>query len=169
MPTLREVSLLHFLLFCSISLLSIETYAQDDYPMEQSPQRQKKIDFTEEQITAFVNANDKVVKIRKESEQKIAKMLNEEGMDLEQFNKILSAQQKEKQKVKASNRELASFNKVKQEIINERQITDKQIQSSIQNSGLDVATYQQIMVTYQQDYDIKQKIDSIKKDTTKLK
>ena len=115
------------------------------------PQVNVREDYSDEELESFVNANEKVATIQQQTEQKIIGKIQENGLTVDRFNEILQGQQDPtlKDSVQATPEELAAFNQVAQSIVNENQKVRQQIETSIQEEGLNLATYEEMMVAYQ--------------------
>lgn len=139
------------------------TFAQDTpAPQQQMPaQAPVKEDFKKEELQSFVKANQKVVAIQRASEEEMIKVVKDEGFTVERFNEIAESQQNPDKKVEADEKELASFNSAAQKITGMSQQVDGQMQESIKQEGLDIETYQQIILAYQSSDKVKQEIDAL--------
>jgi DNA-binding transcriptional MerR regulator len=115
------------------------------------PQVNVREDYSDEELESFVNANEKVATIQQQTEQKIIGKIQENGLTVDRFNQILQSQQDPnlKDSVNATPEELAAFNAVAQQIVSENQKVREQIETSIQEEGLNLATYEEMMVAYQ--------------------
>ena len=61
----------------------------------------------------------------------------------------------------ASAKEMASFNNAAQEIMSKRKETETKIVKSIQQEGIDIETYQEIMYAYQKSPKVKEEISKM--------
>lgn len=123
-------------------------------PMPQNPagpQVNVREDYSDEELESFVNANEKVATIQQETEEKIIGEIQENGLTVDRFNEILQSQQDPslKDSVQATPEELAAFNSVAQSIVSENQKVRQKIETSIEEEGLNLATYEEMMVAYQ--------------------
>ena len=116
-----------------------------------APQVNVREDYSDAELESFVNANEKVASIQQETEEKIIGKIQENGLTVDRFNQILQSQQDPsiKEAVQATPEELAAFNEVAQSIVDENQKVRQQIEASIQEEGLNLATYEEMMVAYQ--------------------
>jgi hypothetical protein len=121
-------------------------------PQDQgTPQVNVREDYSDKELESFVNANEKVATIQQQTEEKIIGKIQENGLTIDRFNQILQGQRDPavKDQIKATPEELAAFNKVAQSIVDENQKVRQQIESSIQEEGLNLQTYEEMMVAYQ--------------------
>ncbi len=120
--------------------------------------------FSEAELKSFVEANERVTKIQQETQQKMVQAIEDEGLTVDRFNEILQAQQDTEKKTDASSEELVSFNSAAQVIMIENKKTETKMETAIQEQGLDLDTYHEIIVAYQQSPKVKSKIDDLLKD-----
>lgn len=135
--------------------------AQQVPQQQQQQQQQIKEDFKKEELQSFIKANEKVVAIQQASEQEMIKVIKDEGFTVERFNKLAEAQQNPQKKVEADAKEMGSFNTAAQKIVSMSKAVEGQMQESIKNEGLDVQTYQQIILAYQQSPKVKKAVDDL--------
>ncbi len=121
--------------------------AQDTVPQPSTAMREN---FSDDELQSFVKANEKVMTIQMEGEQKMIKAIEDEGLTLDRFNQILEQQRDPQRGTETSQEELTSFNNAAQQILQENARLEQRMESSIQEEGIDVETYKQIMVAYQQ-------------------
>jgi len=121
--------------------------AQDTVPQ---PSNNMRSDFSDDELKSFVKANEKVMAIQMEGEQKMIKAIEDEGLTLDRFNKILEEQRDpQRTETETSPDELKSFNSAAQVILEENAKIEKQMSSTIEEEGIDIETYKQIMLAYQ--------------------
>ncbi|HLT79993.1 MAG TPA: DUF4168 domain-containing protein [Cyclobacteriaceae bacterium] len=127
------------------------------------PQVDVREDYSDAELESFVNANEKVASIQQETEEKIIGKIEENGLTVDRFNQILQSQQDPsmKESVQATAEELAAFNTVAQSIVDENQKVRKQIESSIQEEGLNLATYEEMMVAYQYSPKVQERVHKL--------
>ena len=118
-------------------------------------------DFSDDELKSFVSANEKVMTIQMEAEQKMIKAIEDEGLTLDRFNQILEEQRDPQRGTKTSPDELKSFNNAAQVILAENARIEKQMASSIEDEGIDVETYKQIMVAYQQSPTVQSRVNKM--------
>lgn len=116
-------------------------------------------DFSDNELKSFVKANEKVTVIQMEAEQKMIKAIEGEGLTVERFNQILEQQRDPSRTSETSVEELQSFNNAAQVILEENTRIEKEMTSSIEEEGIDIETYKQIMVAYQQNPDVQSRVN----------
>lgn len=136
---------------------------QESYTPQETPQTVRE-DFSENELQSFVKVNEKILKIQEESEQKMIHAIEAEGMSLDRFTEILESQRNPERETNASEAELVSFNKAAQFIINESQKTQTQLIATLEEEGIDVNTYHDILYAYQQSPNVQDKIHKIEQE-----
>ena len=84
MSTMKKVA---GLFLSVLFLMGGVVHAQQNQMMQQQQQQGQK-DYSEEEIDVFANAVAQVLPIQQEAEQKMMKEIEDQGMEMEQFNQI---------------------------------------------------------------------------------
>lgn len=129
--------------------------------MPQQDSLSLRTDFSPTELESFVKANEKVTEVQKETEEKIIQKIEEEGLTVERFNQILESRRNPDSEEEVTPEELQSFNQAAQMIVTENQSIQGKISDVIEEEGIDLDTYQQIIVAYQQSPEVKQKVDQL--------
>lgn len=158
MKSRRTTTRLYSLLVAScMMLLSAAAWAQDTVPQQQQSTNLRE-DFSDNELMSFVKANEKVMAIQVEGEQRMIKAIEGEGLTLDRFNEILEQQRDPQRGTETSPEELQSFNNAAQQILEENAKLEEQMASSIQEQGIDLDTYKQIMLAYQQSASVQERV-----------
>lgn len=131
---------------------------QDTVP---EPSVNAREDFSDDELKSFVNANEKAMAIQIEGEQKMIKAIEDQGLTLDRFNEILEEQRDPSKESTASGEELQSFNNAAQVILQENTRIEQQMTTTIEEEGIDVETYKQIMLAYQQNPAIQNRVNKM--------
>lgn len=129
----------------------------------QDPSIQMRENFTDDELKSFVKANEKVVAIQMEGEEKMVKAIEGEGLTVNRFHEILE-EQRDPQRVTDSSatvEELRSFNDAAALILEENKRLEQRMASSIEEEGIDIDTYKQIMLAYQQNADVQNRVNKM--------
>lgn len=143
-------------LFLSLMLI----FVCSTLSLAQSP-AQAREDFSEDELESFVNAYAEVQAIQDESDQKVMEAIESGELSVDRFNEILTQQQDPAKKADATAEEMAAFNDAAQAIIQERQVVEKKMVSAIEEEGIDINVYQEIMVAYQQSPKVQKKVNEL--------
>lgn len=148
-------------LFTLCFLLSIAAKAQQvPTPMQQ--QQDVKIDFDDAELKKFANAAGKVVVIQQETEQKMIQAIEEENLDLNKFTEIMTAQQNQQtENLDATPEDLQKFDKAAAQVMKIQTEVQSEMVEVIQEEGLEPQQYEQILLAYQSNQDVKAKIDAL--------
>jgi hypothetical protein len=139
-------------------IFSVGNAALAQETVQQAPLKE---DFKKEELQSFIKANQKVVALQKASEEKMVKVVQEEGLTVERFNQLAASQQNPDKKVKVEAKEMETFNTAAQKISGIGKEADTQMQQSIKQEGIDVETYQQIILAYQKSPKVKQELEAL--------
>lgn len=118
-------------------------------------------DFSDDELKSFVTANERVMAIQMEGEQKMIQAIEDEGLTLERFNQILEEQRDPRAETESTQEELTSFNNAAQMILQENARIEQQMTASIEEEGIDIDTYKQIMLAYQQNPSIQNRVNKM--------
>jgi hypothetical protein len=119
-------------------------------------------DFSDDELKSFVKANEKVMAIQMETEQKMIAAIEDEGLTVDRFNEILEQQRDPSRGGnETSANELNSFNNAAQVILQENEKIEKAMATKIEEEGIDVVTYKQIMTAYQQRPEIQGRVNEL--------
>ena len=151
-----------FLLPAAVSAQEEQPAAQDQETVE-APSVEIREDFSDDELKSFVKANEKVMAIQVASEQKMIKAIEDEGLTIDRFNAILEQQRDPSRGDETSADELNSFNNAAQMILQENEKIEKEMTTRIEEQGIDVDTYKQIMVAYQQSPEIQSRVHELLK------
>lgn len=118
-------------------------------------------DFSDDELKSFVKASKKITSIQMETEQKMMQAIENEGLTVDRFHEILQEQRNPTNSTQTSQEELKSFNNAAKAIIQENKKVEQQMEASIEEEGIDIETYNQIMVAYQQNEGVQRRVDRL--------
>ena len=128
------------------------------------PQQEVKEDFSKEELEQFVDANKVVAGVQRSSEEKMVKAIEEEGLEVQQFNEILTTQQNPEAEAEVSDDDLNKFNKAVEKVMKVQQDMQTDLQKAIEESGMTVQKYDQILIAYQQSPKVQEEVNKILQD-----
>lgn len=151
-----------FLLPIGLSLvLSLQPAASSLAQQRALPTVETREDFTDEELRLFVKVRETVSEMQAETQEKTAKAIEKEGLTVERFNEILEARQDPAKSAETSREELNSFNNAAQVVVAENQKAEEQMLIAIEKEGMNIHTYREIMVAYEQSPRVKRRIDAL--------
>lgn len=139
----------------------VPTSAQDTVPQPSTAIRE---DFSDDELKSFVKANERVMSIQMEAEQNMIKAIEAEGLTVDRFHQILEEQRDPQRGTETSADELKSFNNAAKVILEENAKVEKEMTTSIEEEGIDIETYKQIMLAYQQNPAIQSRVNGMVKE-----
>lgn len=138
---------------------------QSPKPAQQSPeinlnQNQSSADISDKELKAFATVYPKVQKESQKAQQKMATVIEKDGMKLARFNEIQRAKLQNK-KSDASKEEKKKIKKITRELDAIQPQIQKNIESLIASSGLSVQRFQTIAAAIQSDPDIRSRFQKL--------
>ncbi len=140
----------------SVFLFSAQVYGQQ-MPMQQAPQS---AEYSDSELIAFLGAAQKVMPLQQESQMKMIEEVEDNELTVEEFNEILEAQSTGGQ-INASENKLQAFSNAIEgieEIQMEYQVI---IAETIEEEGLSLQKYEQIITSYQTDPELQVRINEL--------
>jgi hypothetical protein len=147
-------------LVCAALGFAQNSFAQQTEAPQQAQQQTDR--FTDEELKQFLEANTKVTTIQKEGQQKMLQVIEEAGMNPEQFNTFAKAQREQKLgEINASAEQLDAFDKAAAQIIEIQPAVKENVKKAIEDAGLTEDKYREIVTAYQQDDAVKAKVHEL--------
>lgn len=128
----------------------------------QAPQDQEvREDFSQEELQQFINANKEAIMVQQSAEQHMMAAIEEEGLDVEKFNEILTSRQNPDVKTDATTEDQTKFDNAVQKVmkIQEKMVSD--MENAIQESGMSIAQYEEMLIAYQQSPKVQQQVNEM--------
>lgn len=144
-------------------------FAQEQAPpaQQQSPTQQQgaaDVDVSDQELKSFVKAAVKIDELQKESESKMVRAIQDEGLEPSRFVEINTIQQNPAEaKKEVSEKELDNYNEAMKEIQSIQQNAQTEQVKVIEQEGLDVNRYIQIAKAAQRDPGLMKKIQDMQK------
>lgn len=152
----RKIATLFVFLFIGTSASMM---AQVNSQMSQ--QETKATDVSDKELNMFADAYQSVQMANQEAQQKMMKMIQDKGMDVQRFQEIQQASANPNQESDATAEEM----KKHQELVGEFQKMQPQLQKEMENavvsSGLSMERYQAVASALQNDQALQQKLQKI--------
>lgn len=155
-------AILGWLVIGLIYILPITQASAQDTTLQ--PSTAIREDFSDDELKSFVKANEKVMAIQMEAEQNMVKAIEEEGLTVDRFHQILEEQRDPQRGTETSPEELKSFNNAAKVILEENAKVEEQMTTSIEEQGIDIETYKQIMLAYQESPAIQSRVNGMVRD-----
>ncbi len=115
--------------------------------------------FTDEEIKGFANAITKVMSIQQQSQMQMIEIIEEHDMDVQRFNLLyMQMQQMPLDEIDGTDKEKEDMEEIVEEIEKIQAELESVLISSIEDEGLSIAKYEEIMTAYQQNPELQQRI-----------
>ena len=124
-------------------------------------QAQSEQKISDEQLEKFVEISQKVQGESMKSQQKMAKLIEDEGLTPQRFNQIYKDQQNPNKESDASEKEQKQFETAMGKIQSMNKQSQKDMEALIKKEGMEVETYMNINQKLQQDKDLQQRFRQI--------
>jgi hypothetical protein len=122
-------------------------------------QEQPNPDVSDKEVKQFVAARQQVQQVEMATQQEMVGEVNKEEMELNRFNEIMKAQQDPKAEVAPpTEEEMQKVQKIVKTFEDIQLKAQQKMQQSIEEQGLTVERYQQIMNAVQADNELMQKV-----------
>lgn len=164
--------------YLSITILALSFIAcqsGSDNPqeeMQQSPQQQPSqqgqfqqqqapdVDVSDEELDTFTDAIVAAQEVQMEFQQEMVAMIEEEGMDVETFNKIAQANEmgQSTDELDVSEEDMQNFENVSGKIQEAQTGVNEEVTAAVEDAGMEMARFQEINRAIQQDTALQQRI-----------
>lgn len=150
---------------------------QQQNPQQQTPQPQQpggtdsesaEEKYSEGELEKFVEVVQQVMPLQKEKEQEMVEEIKGAGLTVDRFNEIMQTQQgaapgqaKGGEEKEVTEDEKASFQEASQNVKSIQKEMQTEVKQKIQDAGLTLQKYQEIMMAYQQDPNLQQKVNGM--------
>ncbi|MBZ4676504.1 MAG: hypothetical protein JG782_1123 [Anaerophaga sp.] len=142
------------LMMIAMFLATGNVFAQQDILQ----QRQQK-EYSDEEIDLFAEALVETLPVQREAEKKMIKEIEEQGMELNQFNTIARQMQQGNQLQGVSEEDMETFKSISKEIQKIQMDTQRKVNKIVTDAGISPALYQEMIGAYSTNPKIKQKVD----------
>lgn len=146
----------------SILLFSLSVLSLSAQPMKSDANGgSQDMPYSETEINQFIEVVKEMIPVQQEAQQQMISEVENQGIKVDRFNEIASVYQEGKaEEADVSKEELKVFETASAKVTELQQQLDTQIKTLIESSGLGLEKYQEIMMAYQQNPQLKQLIDS---------
>ncbi len=128
---------------------------------QQMPEREVRTDFSDEELEMFAEAAQEVQVIQQQNQQNMVEAIEGEGLTVEEFNQMFEAMQNPEAEMEATAEEEEAFDNAMQAINRVQEEGDREVQEAIEGAGLSYQEYEEIMMAYQQDPEIQQRVNEL--------
>jgi uncharacterized protein (DUF885 family) len=159
-----------------VSIPAQFSYAQTAPPEETQPSgeapTQPQTEVSEEELQQFAQAYKQIQQIRQDSEVKMVEAVQSEGLSPERFIEISELQQSPQapqgqetpespQNAEVTAEEQQGFENAKSKILEIREQSESQMEQAIQQEGLDIPRFNEIVAALQQDPSLRDQVQQL--------
>lgn len=153
---LRKITNLFMLL---IFLVSLNAVAQKQPQLQQ--QKQVKVNVDDKELTQFAEVFKEVRKINDNAQQKMISVVQDEGLELQQFNEMYQASVDPNKEVKADSNDKAKFKSAVKKIEGMQGEFQKELETAVVDNGLSMERYEKVATALQTDRALQQRLQKI--------
>jgi len=118
-------------------------------------------DISDKELKLFANAFQQVQIINQTTQQEMIKAVENSDMTVEEFNTINKAEQNPNEEVDASDEDLKKYKSAIESVEEIQAKTEQVLQDKIQETGITLERYQQIMTLVQTDQKLQQRLTEL--------
>ncbi|MDG5800003.1 DUF4168 domain-containing protein [Marinilabiliaceae bacterium ANBcel2] len=126
---------------------------------DMAPEQQQQESYSDEEVTQFVEAVVNAMPIQQEAEQKMVEKIEEEGMELDEFNQIATQIQQTGSMDGLDADDVETFQEISEGIQMIQMEIQQDVNEAIEEAGLTPGAYQQMMAAYQTNPELRQAVD----------
>ncbi len=121
--------------------------------------------YTDAELQQFVSAVSKVMIIQEEGQMRMINTIEETDLSVDRFNEMLmQGQQQGQTEIDATEEEMLAFTNALNAVQQQQQEMQMEMMQAITEEGLEVEKYQNIMQAYEQNPEVKGKVDKMFED-----
>ncbi|MEX2641215.1 MAG: DUF4168 domain-containing protein [Balneolales bacterium] len=146
------------LLFAMTFALAAQAQFQQEAP------QQEPIEVSDGELDTFVEGLVKAQEVQNDSQMKMIELVEDDGLGVEKFNEIHEAMTiamqsgEEEPEVEASSEEMESYHELSSRIEEISMEADEEITSAIEDEGMEMPRFQEILAAVQTDPELQQQI-----------
>lgn len=126
-----------------------------------APQQQQQADFSDDDLATFVKVQEEVGTVQEKAQEQMIGEIEGAGLDINTFNQIMQAEQNPNSEYSPSAEEKEKYEQIMPKVQEINQGMQEKAMQTMQEEGMDPQQYQQIMMAYQRDPEVKQRIDDM--------
>ncbi|MEX0684755.1 MAG: DUF4168 domain-containing protein [Balneolales bacterium] len=155
---LKKISLNVFALLIAMSF----TWAAQAQFQQEMPQ-QEKVELDDQELDVFIEGLVKAQEVQNESQMKMIEKVEDDGLGVDKFNEIhqamgMAMQTGEEPEIEATPEEMASYEALSEEIEQISMEADEEITIAIEEEGMEMPRFQEILAAVQTDPQLQQQI-----------
>lgn len=118
--------------------------------------------FSDDELKSFANAVVQVISIQQQGQMQMIEQIEENEMSVQRFNELfMQSQQMALDDIEAEGKEMETFLEISEEIERIQMELESVLVETIQEEGLSIDQYENIMAEYQQNPELQQRIQQL--------
>ncbi len=146
-------------LFIFAVVASASVFAQT--PQQMPQQQQVDVDVSDDELSKFANAYQGITVVNQEAQQKMVKVVEDNGFEIQRFNEIHQASLDPNKEVEVSSEEETKHKEVVSEIEGMQGEFQKDMEQIIEKEGLEIDRYEKIAMALQSSQKLQQRLQSM--------
>lgn len=147
------------LLICFIVAVLGTTAAIAQAPQQEMPEILQSDEVSDQELDKFVSAINFVESVQQQSQPRMLKAIEDEGLDPQEYIEAAQAQQ-QGQDTGLDDNKKEKFAKVQNEIQNIQMEANAQIEKKIEDEDLTIDRFNQLFMSYQQNQELQERVQS---------
>lgn len=137
---------------------------QSDQMQQPAPNQMQQpapdVDVSDEEIGLFADAVMNVQEVQMGAQQDMMKIIQDEGLDVETYNQVAQGLQmgQSADEIDVTEEEMEKFNNASEEIQGMQQDMQDEIETAVEDAGMEMARFQEINRAVEQDPELQKKI-----------
>lgn len=158
MNLMKNASKKSIIRLLSLTLLSV-VLGSSAWAQQAAPPASEGKEYSDAELKQFISANQAMGEIQQANEQEMVKVIEDEGLDVQSYNEIAAAQQDPEADVSEDKK--AKFEKVAVKVNKIQEDMREEVQEKMEEIGISMEKYQKIMMAYQQDTEVREKVNAL--------
>ncbi len=118
--------------------------------------------FSDEELEKFANAVTQVINLQQQGQTEMIEAIEDNDLTVQRFNEInMQAQQMPLEEVEATDEEMENFENANQAVERVQMQLEEILIGTIEEEGLTLEKYEEIMTEYQQNPELQQRIQEL--------
>ena len=140
-------------IFMGIMLGGLSVFSQTEEPPEK---------YTDDELRKFASVIIDVITIQQQGQMQMISLIQDHDMSIQRFNEMMiDSQDKSLEEMEGTEDEKVAFADISVRILGIQEEMEDQLIAAIQEEGLSIERYEEILMDYQQDPELQQRIQRL--------
>ncbi len=166
MKFFKSISIALIAILFGAGSLFAQVQQQQAPPQQQMPDLPTSAEVSDEEIEKVASAINELGPIQVEAQEKMAEAVEEEDITFERFQQMMMAMQNPQMadQVNITDEEMAKLQTLQPTLMEIQSDTDEKMIEKIEDNGLSIERYQNIVMAAQQDEDLRARVEALLED-----